>query len=173
MLCMLYCIIWYYTLRFYITHIWYYDISYSLRYAVLSDAILYYNILCHTVWYYMIVCHCKKYDTTLFYNIPSQVTLHFNMLHIVTYYRTPCNYILPIFLGGHAIGWWCCFKAIWTPCAWRLDKHAQDVLPRTAWHWFEESVSWFDTRWNFDAGIAPCLRLDFEILVSLAHTPEE
>ena len=26
---------------------------------------------------------------------------------------------------------------------------------------------------NFDAGIAPCLQLDFEILVSLAHTLEE
>ena len=26
---------------------------------------------------------------------------------------------------------------------------------------------------NFDAGIAPCLRLDFEILVSLAHALEE
>ena len=26
---------------------------------------------------------------------------------------------------------------------------------------------------NFDAGIAPCLRLDFEILALLAHTLEE
>ena len=65
---------------------------------------------------------------------------------------------MPIFFVCHAMVWWCCLKVIWASCACRLDKHAQDVLLRTAWQSFKESGSWFDMRWKrwcWDCAMSP------------------
>ena len=74
--------------------------------------------------------------------------LHHTVLHCITLYYIILRYAILYYpVLYHAILQYI-FKVIWASCSWRLDKHARDVLPWTAWQRFKESSSWFDLWWK-------------------------
>ena len=114
--------------------------------AVLYYIIWYYIILCYKIIYFTILCCTASrctilYYAMLYYTIPYYTTL---------YYNTFSKSYGPHVRGGLTSMLGMCSREL---LGNDLRRAVRDLI-------CDE---------NFDDGIATCLRLDFEILVSLAH----
>ena len=118
--------------------------------AVLYYITLDYIILCYNVIYFTILCctasHCTiLYNTMLYFTIPYYTTLYYNTFSM--------SY------GPHVRG----------GLTSMLGMCSRELLGND----LRRAVCDLICDENFDDGIATCLRLDFEILVSLAHALED
>ena len=118
--------------------------------AVLYYITLDYIILCYNVIYFTILCRTASrctilYYAMLIYTIPYYTTLHYN-----TFSKSD---------GSHVRG----------GLTSMLGMCSRELLGKD----LRRAVRDLICDGNFDDGIATCLRLDFEILVSLAHALEE
>ena len=116
-----------------------------LYYIMLDCALLCYDIIYFTILCCTASCCTILYDAMLYYTIPYYTTLYYN-----TFSRS---------YGPHVCG---SFTSMLRMCSRELlgndlRRAVRDLI-------CDE---------NFDDGIATCLRLDFEILVSLALALEE
>ena len=118
--------------------------------AVLYYITLDYIILCYNVIYFTILCCTASRCTILYYAM-----LYFTIPYYTTlYYNTFSKSCGPHVRGGLTSMLGMCSREL---LGNDLRRAVRDLI-------CDE---------NFDDGIEPCLRLDFEILVSLAHTLEE
>ena len=113
--------------------------------AVLYDIILDYIILCYNIIYFTILCCTASHCTILYYAM---------LYYTVLYYNTFSKSYGPHLRGGLTSMLRMCSRE-------QLDNDLR------------RAVRDLICDENFDDGIATCLRLDFGILVSLAHALEE
>ena len=117
--------------------------------AVLYYITLDYIILCYNVIYFTILCCTASRCTILYYAM-----LYFTIPYTTLYYNTFSKSYGPHVCGGLTCMLGMCSREL---LGNDLRRAVRDLI-------CDE---------NFDDGIATCLRLDFEILVSLAHALEE